>query len=245
MPANPKIIAHRGFTERYPENTLEALEAAIDAGADGVELDVQFCADETPVVLHDPDLRRVGGEAVLIDELKAEDLRSYSVHEPERFGDRFKGIAIPTLRQAAERLGRKSALVFVEIKRDTLPPYQLPQRVKKVLEACEPLGEKLVIISFEEAVLREARSLRDVAVGWVMPGWGIDAMDRVEVLEPDYLFIDIERLPPPPNPLWEGRWQWAVYEINEPESARELARRGIAWVETAAVDKMRQALGSG
>lgn len=245
MPANPKIIAHRGFTERYPENTLEALEAAIDAGADAVELDVQFCADETPVVLHDPDLNRVSGENVSIDALKVEDLQRYSVHEPERLGDRFKGIVIPTLRQAAERLAQKNALVFVEIKHDTLPPHQLPKRVKSVLQACEPLGERLVIISFEEAILREARSLQNVAVGWVMSGWGIDAMDRVEVLEPDYLFIDIDRLPPPPTPLWEGRWQWAVYEINEPGTAQELARRGVTWVETAAVEKMSQALRSG
>lgn len=38
-------IAHRGFSGKYPENTMLAFEKAIEAGADGIELDVHFSKD--------------------------------------------------------------------------------------------------------------------------------------------------------------------------------------------------------
>ena len=50
------MVAHRGASSTYPENTLEAFEGAIAAGADAVELDVRLTADGIPVVMHDLDV---------------------------------------------------------------------------------------------------------------------------------------------------------------------------------------------
>ena len=58
------ILGHRGDPHRAPENTLRSFQLALDAGADGVELDVQPSADGVAVVLHDATLERttdVGG----------------------------------------------------------------------------------------------------------------------------------------------------------------------------------------
>ena len=52
-------IAHRGFSSRYPENTLLAFERALDLGADGAEFDVQLSKDGVPVVFHDESLQRI------------------------------------------------------------------------------------------------------------------------------------------------------------------------------------------
>ena len=52
----PLVIAHRGWSARAPENTLEAFALAAACGADGVELDVHETADGGFVVHHDPDL---------------------------------------------------------------------------------------------------------------------------------------------------------------------------------------------
>lgn len=54
-------IAHRGFAAVNPENTLAAVAAAVDAGADGVELDVRACGSGDPVVVHDATVDRVTG----------------------------------------------------------------------------------------------------------------------------------------------------------------------------------------
>ena len=47
------VIAHRGVSGSYPENTLSAFQAAIDIRAEMVELDVSISKDGIPVVVHD------------------------------------------------------------------------------------------------------------------------------------------------------------------------------------------------
>lgn len=48
-----KIIAHRGYSDKYPENTLTAFRAALELGSDAIELDVHLTADGQLVVHHD------------------------------------------------------------------------------------------------------------------------------------------------------------------------------------------------
>jgi len=54
-------IAHRGEPVGHRENTVEAVAAAIVAGADMVDIDVRLTADGAPVLLHDADLDRLWG----------------------------------------------------------------------------------------------------------------------------------------------------------------------------------------
>ncbi|WP_139489635.1 glycerophosphodiester phosphodiesterase [Brevibacillus dissolubilis] len=55
---NPLIYAHRGASGNYPENTMNAFRAAVEQGADGIEIDVQLTRDGEPVVIHDHNLDR-------------------------------------------------------------------------------------------------------------------------------------------------------------------------------------------
>jgi len=57
----PLIIAHRGFSARYPENTLAAVRGAIGLGVDYVEIDVQQTRDGKLAVFHDYRLNRLCG----------------------------------------------------------------------------------------------------------------------------------------------------------------------------------------
>ena len=54
-------IAHRGEPGGHIENTLDSFQAAIDAGAPMLEIDVRLTADGRPVVIHDADLTRIWG----------------------------------------------------------------------------------------------------------------------------------------------------------------------------------------
>ena len=54
----PWIIAHRGYKKKYPENTLAAFKAAMDAGVPMIELDVMLSRDRKLVVIHDETLER-------------------------------------------------------------------------------------------------------------------------------------------------------------------------------------------
>ncbi|KAK9367793.1 PLC-like phosphodiesterase [Lipomyces kononenkoae] len=57
----PQAVGHRGFSARYAENTLSALQAAIDGGADAIETDVHMSSDGVIVISHDPSTKRVFG----------------------------------------------------------------------------------------------------------------------------------------------------------------------------------------
>lgn len=245
MSEQVRIIAHRGYSQRYPENTLPALLAATDAGVDAVELDVQFCRDETPVVLHDATLDRVSGSSGSVLDLSFDELQAFSVHEPARLGDKFQGTRIPSLHQAAEALKHASATVFIEIKADTVPHHTIPQAVEAVLDACKPLAERAIIISFDERIVREARSLSHKRVGWVLSDWSSSSRERLETLQPDFAFIGTDALPPTPVQPWEGPWDWVVYEINEWTQAEEFAQRGFRWIETQAVEALLAGRGLG
>lgn len=237
----PEVIAHRGYTAAYPENTLPALRAAMAADAPGIEVDVQFTRDGVPVLLHDHDLLRMAGDSATIDETDLARLRTLSATEPDRFGpDRHRNVPFATLAEGATLLAATGdATIFVEVKRDSLPRHNLPAAVQSVLEACAPLGERLVVISFDDKVLQEARSLqRGVRVGWVLSGTETADAERAATLEPDFLFCDVRRLPTAAQGLWPGTWHWAVYEINDVGYARDLRERGVACIETANVAEM-------
>ncbi|HEY4134684.1 MAG TPA: glycerophosphodiester phosphodiesterase family protein [Alphaproteobacteria bacterium] len=73
------VIAHRGYSNKHPENSREAFEAAIAAGADLIETDVRLSGDGTLYCNHDPDLERVRGTDRCIAELTDDSLDQLNV----------------------------------------------------------------------------------------------------------------------------------------------------------------------
>lgn len=75
----PLIIAHRGASAVAPENTMAAFQAAITAGADGIEFDVQLSRDHVPVIIHDDNFKRTGSLNKLVTELTAAEMKHVDV----------------------------------------------------------------------------------------------------------------------------------------------------------------------
>ena len=92
----PQIIAHRGWSGRYPENTLIAFEKAMELPVDGIEFDLRLTADDKIVISHeaDVDLRSNGTGTIArmtLDELKKLD---FGIKKgPEFAGTRHPGAA--------------------------------------------------------------------------------------------------------------------------------------------------------
>jgi glycerophosphoryl diester phosphodiesterase len=95
-----EVTAHRGSSLRAPENTLSAIEAAIDDGADYSEIDVQETADGEVVVLHDEDLMRIAGVDRKIWEVSYAELRDLDAGS--WFAPEFAGERVPTLQEAID-----------------------------------------------------------------------------------------------------------------------------------------------
>ena len=92
-----KLVAHRGYQAKYPENTALSLIKAIEAGALFIELDVQFSGDRLPIIYHDTDLQRVSGQSGSVLTATRDELLSCPAYEPQRLGDTFKGEKISPL----------------------------------------------------------------------------------------------------------------------------------------------------
>jgi glycerophosphoryl diester phosphodiesterase len=75
-------IAHRGWSTRFPENSLAAFAAALAGGADELELDVRLTADGVPVVIHDADVDRVSDLEGPVADLTWADLAHVGVRAP-------------------------------------------------------------------------------------------------------------------------------------------------------------------
>ncbi|WP_256684019.1 glycerophosphodiester phosphodiesterase [Halococcus qingdaonensis] len=75
-----RLIAHRAFADRYPANTLVAIENAI-ADADMIELDVRRCGSGELVVFHDEVVDRATDDSGRVDELPLSRLEALDVHD--------------------------------------------------------------------------------------------------------------------------------------------------------------------
>ena len=58
----PLVIAHRGYSDRAPENTLAAFRLGWESGADGIECDVHLTKDGQVVCIHDYDTKASRGK---------------------------------------------------------------------------------------------------------------------------------------------------------------------------------------
>ena len=77
--ARPRLLGHRGASALAPENTLRAIELAIAAGLDLVEVDVHLSRDGALMVIHDADLRRMAGRSDAVGALRADELARVDV----------------------------------------------------------------------------------------------------------------------------------------------------------------------
>ena len=142
------IVAHRGYSEKYPENTIAAIEGGIDAGSNGIEFDVYRCASGEIVLLHDSTLDRTTDGTGKVSETTLADLRKLDAGSWK--GKQFKGERIPTLDEALNVFKNTDATAVVEIKTLEVGTQQLADCIAShKIKAC--------VISFNSEALRRVK----------------------------------------------------------------------------------------
>lgn len=114
-PAPGKIVAisHRGEHLHHPENTIAAFQAAIDAGADFFELDVQTTSDGKLVLMHDGSVNRTTVATGRIHDMTFDQIRALDAGA--KFSPEFAGTKVPTLDEAFD-LAHGKINVYVDTK---------------------------------------------------------------------------------------------------------------------------------
>lgn len=176
-----EITAHRGASACAPENTMAAVEAAIQQGADWVEIDVQETADGHVVVFHDSDLRRVAGMGLKIGEATLEELQSLDIGS--WFSPEFKDERVPTLAQVLEAC-RGRAGVNIELK-DYGYNRRLEERVIELVEAHD-METDIVVMSLKQEAIQKMKKLRPSWRVGLLIGASIGDLPRVQA---DFLAV--------------------------------------------------------
>lgn len=249
---DPAIIAHRGDSARAPENTLAAIELAIEAGADMVEIDVGFSADRALVVIHDATLERTTSGAGEVRALPLAALRSLDAGG--WFAPRFAGERIPLLAEVLDLL-RGRLPVNVEIKGDSVDetsregaPGDLEDAA---LEAVRRRGmfDQVVFSSFHPLALWRLRRREKAAVtaSLLHAPWhrGRSPREIVAEVGSSALHVaDHEVEPALVDGCREAGIPLRVYTVNDPRRYGELAALGIDAVFSDDPRGLRRAAGS-
>ena len=234
------LVAHRGLQSRFPENTLLSLSKAIEVGAKYIELDVQFSADNLPVIYHDADLQRVSNCSDLVKHIDRETLLTYSAFEPERFGDLFIAEQIAPLEALVSLLqDNPEVTAFVELKEDSIPHCGRSAMIESVQSILSAVSKRAVIISDDYQLVNIARRAGWPYVGVVLKQF--DDMDDPLVIEcmPDYLFVEYQFLTEQSGYIaGPSSTKLVVYEVGDAESGKQLVSRGVDMLETFVIDEL-------
>lgn len=233
-----KLIAHRGWQRQFPENTLLAIQQAIDVGARHVEIDIQLSADMQPWLCHDFNLRRFSSVNKLISQCHSREISSFSAYEPNRFGDQFIGTRFCPLSQCVETIQQHPQVtLYVEIKQESIREFGKQTLLDQVLPVLQTIEQQCFIISFDADIIESVSAL-----GWknyapVLLNWQQALAVPMQRLAPPLLFSNIKHITND-GALADLPMATAIYEVDNYQLACQLIAQGAALVETFAIGEM-------
>lgn len=228
-----RIVAHRGWQQRYPENSYAGIKAALELGVQHIEIDVHLTADHVPVLCHDHHLQRLCQLDRDIRECTLLEAKKFSFHEPERMGQQHYPTQVLTLAECAELIQQyPEAKLYVELKRRSLYHFDRATVLAAVHQSLKAITGQALIISFDIEVLQLAKKnqlsypLIPVLVDkaqWQSP--------ELTELNPDMVFFDVDLLK---DKAEINTWPYPVtfYEIGNYQQACELLDAGAAMIES-------------
>jgi len=242
----PLVIAHRGYSQFAPENTLPAFKLALEAGADMVELDYHHSKDGALVVIHDATLDRTtdatdrwGGKKISIAGKTATEIQS--VDAGSWFKPKHAGTKIPLLTNVLDFVHAGGGVTLIEQKAG-----EASACVKMLQERM--LINQVVVQSFNWDYLKAFHELApEQVLGALGPpktlADGTKPTDQEKALSAGWL--DLIAPTGAKAVVWNDqvsketvklahkrRLKVWVYTINEPERARQLLDMGVDGIIT-------------
>lgn len=218
--AETEVMAHRGASAAAPENTLAAVRGAIDSGAQWLEIDVQEAADGTIVVIHDSDLKKVGGVPMVVAESTVRELKWVDIGS--WFDLSFTEERIPTLREVLDlckdRIGVNIELKYYGSER------RLEQSVAEIVDQAG-MADQVMAMSLSLPGARKMKSLR--------PDWKVGLLSSVSLgdlgkLDVDFLALNarVATRPLVRRLHAQGKEVFA-WTVNDAVSISAMAGRGV------------------
>ncbi len=181
-----KVLAHRGYRAKYPENSLLAFKKGFEYGADGLECDVQKTKDGHYVIIHDETIDRTAKDKKrgIVGEMTLKRLQTVDLGKKQ---------TIPELNEFLASIP-KGKYVNMELKDETLVPSDGPELLKIFLKHIKK--EDLLVSSFDHSLLDYFRD-KQIPIGLLLEEahlslgfFGI--MKRVIKYHPAYMNLPVK-----------------------------------------------------
>lgn len=172
------VIAHRGGSELFLENTMTAFRKVQGLGVDAIEIDIHSTRDGRLVVIHDPDLKRLAGIDRFVSDMTYDEISKVELQGGEKIPD-FESVMMEVKIPLVIELKSPaviSALTGIFKKR---PEY---------IERC-------VVISFFHGILKILKAeFPQLITGALLAGFPVDPVSVVKSCGADTLSLYHEGL---------------------------------------------------
>jgi glycerophosphoryl diester phosphodiesterase len=214
------ITAHRGASHVAPENTMAAFRAALEAGTDFVELDVQRTRDGAIIVMHDGDFMRMGGDPRKVSQVTAAEVATIDIGS--RYDAKFSGEHAPLLADVIA-LARGHMKINVELKYNVPDPGLAPAVIDLLRN--ENFVDQVVITSLDYGALKQVKSLEPrLKTGHIVTA----AVGDVSRTQADFLSLNSAQATPELlRKAHAARKEVAVWTVDKPEVMQRMIERGV------------------
>ncbi len=235
---NTLIIAHRGYSGAYPENTMLAFKQAVSYQADGIELDIQLTKDQEIVICHDEKIDRTSNGKGWLKDFTLEELRCFFFNNQMNYqADQIADLRIPTLDEFLAWFSKQSILVNIEFKTGII---DYPGIVAKTIKLVRQYGveERVIFSSFNHYTVMEAKHLApDIRAGFLtseqlyQPG-NYCAHHQIDYYHPHYLTLEDQGI----SDCKKHGIGINTYTVNEPAVMKRLLMSDIHSIITNEVE---------
>ena len=232
----PIFIAHRGYSSAFPENTLIALDAAREAGATYIEVDVQLSSDHIPVLFHDRDLQRLCQQSGAIHDYTFSELNNFNITDKEKFADKYADNKITALQVFIDYLKLYPELkAFIELKRSMIDVIGDERVLDIILPLFGGMQNQISFISYNQLILKKINERTHYATGIVVDKWADYNLNTDWLSE--WVFCSAEGLPKNNDEL-NIKPKIAIFEVGNIGLAKHLLAKGIVHLETFRIKEM-------
>ncbi|RUO53641.1 glycerophosphodiester phosphodiesterase [Pseudidiomarina homiensis] len=216
------VLAHRGASFEAPENTLTAFGRALDAGVDGIELDVYPLQDEW-IVFHDRYLARLTAHPGRLQDLTLEQVRKLKV-----FGQQ----PVPTLTEALEFVAGR-CMVNIELKGADIT-RGLTRHLRHAVKHSNFDSEQIVVSSFNHHWLRQLKEDHpEQRIGALTTSCPLDYAAFASQLNAWSVHIDVDFVNPEfVQDAHHRGLRVFVFTVDEPEDMKDLHTMGVDGIFT-------------
>ncbi|MCL1991067.1 MAG: glycerophosphodiester phosphodiesterase [Defluviitaleaceae bacterium] len=232
-----KIYGHRGSKGSYPENSMLAFKKAIDAGVDGMELDIHMTKDGELVVIHDATLDRTTTGIGYVKDHTLDQIKALSIGakftEFRHYDSSWDLEQVPTLAEALTLFKSHDLEVNIELKTYEVAYPGIEEKMLKIVKDSGYDPNKVVYSAFHLPTLLRIQLLDEQAkTAWLLEHQLPMPDDYLQMLNLEALHVDYKVVLKHPAQWQPIAHQLRIWTVNELHDMKALVDLGVKAIVT-------------